>query len=256
MVRLFTTVLFFLALSISYGQEDIFKNRQHVRNSYVESVTRWTCCITNCDKKGHARKREQHFYDKDGRETRRDIYITHSDPDLSIFFYYDKKGTLVRKSDYNTEQKDTLHVTLYEYDDKGTLLREVTRYKQGDDVITIYEYDDKGLVTTKLIQDDQGNIDEKITYTYDKKEIIASDIYKEENGSLTHYEKLHYEYDGKWGFPVKVRAHLDDGTLLSENIHEYTFDGKLVEAIKTYNAVTGEKSTCTHYYHYTFYEQY
>lgn len=254
MKRYITTIFIILCFISAKAQVEIFENRQHVRNNYVSTVTHWTCCVTNCSKKGHARKVEQSFFDKDGYETQRDLYITHSVPDISSFFYYDKKGNLIKKADFHVERQDTINTILYEYDDDGNLSKETQTHKHGSTVITEYEYNDKNLLILKVIKNKQGKVDEKVTYKYNKKQLIESDIFKsDENNTLKLYEKIKYTY-GEEDMPVKISTYLGNGELLSENIHQYTFDGKLISEVVIHNNVTGPKSECTHFYHYEFYE--
>jgi YD repeat-containing protein len=129
-------------------------------------------------------------YDADGNELQKTQHTLND------------QGKIVKHELYNEGQ--LAEEIIYEYDEKGRIIREVRKFEDGFPLTTNFIYNDKDQVIEKRIDDDEGELQKRETFEYHpewKDKVIRHLVYDEEN-------KLTVEEDNEWeerGGEVKAR---------------------------------------------------
>ncbi len=151
----------------------------------------------------------------------------------------------------NVEQE-----TVYEYDDRGFLIREVLKEANGevseektfepDEDMRIYKeyrhyidgsydvmefrYDASGRVVKKILSDDEGVVESTVDYEYNK-ELLIRESHFDDDGVLEL--EVHYAYDEEGLLDEKTTRNINDG---EEFVRSYSYnDEGFRDAILTYD---------------------
>lgn len=128
------------------------------------------------------------------------------DGDLVSEVEFDADGNEVQKTlnTYNEQGKISKHELynegylaeklLFEYDDKNRVIKETREFDEGFPLTTHFTYDDNDQVTEKRIDDSEGELQKRETYTYHpvwKTKVVKHNVYDEE-------DKISIEEETEW----------------------------------------------------------
>jgi hypothetical protein len=115
---------------------------------------------------------------------------------------FNDKGEIIKHELYNEGQ--LVEKTDLEYDAKGQLTKETREFDEGYPLTTFFTYDEEGRVTEKRVDDSDGELQKRETFTYHpewKDKVVRHVIFDEE-------DKPSVEEDNEWeerGGEVKAR---------------------------------------------------
>ncbi len=155
-----------------------------------------------------------------------DIASIKNDDGTSTVYQYDDKGNLIAEISYDKEGNETEKQSIsYEY--VGDSIKKIT--SKTSDNLTINEFDLKGSLVksevTKYNSDESIEHYSKNSYIYNGNGTLSSVESIEQQGSDTSSESVSYVY--KCGYPVKI-IHKKNGTLVSETHFVYNVLGQVI----------------------------
>ncbi|HEU4716909.1 MAG TPA: hypothetical protein VFU15_03720 [Bacteroidia bacterium] len=111
---------------------------------------------------------------------------------------FNEKGKLVQQELYN--EGVLAEKTIYEYDEKDRVVKETREFEEGFPLTAYFKYDDKDRVIEKRVDDSEGELQKRETYTYDETysdKIATHNVYDEED-NLSLEESFEWmEKDGE-----------------------------------------------------------
>ena len=200
----------------------VMKNMYFKLYAVVLSVVLVACSSNSEEDLGDGQKRLQQITIKEHEKKFGEIS---SIGELYEQYTYNEKGLLVHKVENHIMRSDIGRVkfnTYYTYDEQGRL---VTKEEEGlSDYVYKYTYNDIDSVATMHVYNDDGNLSESWTYTYDNKKRLLQA--KQTYDLLIAYVD-DYTYSGN--NVTVVRHRVDNGELFGTHLHEYDSHGNLVK---------------------------
>ncbi len=125
-------------------------------------------------------------FDQDGMEVQKTVNTFNSAGKISHHELYNE-GALVEKMDF-------------EYDEKNRLVKETREFDEGYPLTTIFSYDDEDRVIEKRVDDSDGELQKRETFTYHptwKDKVVKHVVYDEEDALNLEEENVWEEIDGE-----------------------------------------------------------
>ena len=177
------------------------------------------------------------IYDKEVKE-----YEKSDKSSVKEEHWYTPDGKLLKYKYTRDEEKKhndfSEYVELYEYDEKGLLIRELKdRWKEN---VTEYTYNENGNLLFKIVRDEKGEIQKAIQNSYDRNGNITTSVtkkpgeYKKKNGKwvqeleVVETIKWKYKYDKNNRLIYKEEPGEYNKDLIFKTVYKYDAKGNLI----------------------------
>ncbi len=181
-------------------------------------------------------------------------------------------GDYVLQSNYFSGNDEASHTVSFDYDDDGKVIKESTWYADGSLSIKTFERDETLNDETIVTRDEDGSIEGKEYYRYDKNHLPLQEIKYDEKGEQIEeevaytydehgfIESIHSQVEGEEDFKrtfeyikddhnniVETKIYNEAGEIMGTDSREYTFDRK-VSALEENNYYTSQYKKTTWQY--------
>lgn len=183
--------------------------------------------------------RSRYLYNDRNQLIRRDS-ITSDWGHSYLLFSYDDSGNCVKKESWDTGKSEPTDETVYEYDEKGRVIREESTL-YGTLTYTYTEHPEDQ--TTEVLKHCvwTAGVEEDIKEIKDSEGRVLEEYYEDENGRL--YLKYSHEYDEHGNETLEV-TYEEDGTEKSVDRYRYEYDdeGRVLTKVKISNEDEEERT--------------
>lgn len=119
-------------------------------------------------------------------------------PQVAVCYFYDSMGVLAREGRFSVADSSLLQENTYSRDwHNNTVTMNILGVQDSLDEVMVYNYDDKGRLIRLSTLDGQGNLLSKDFYTYNDKGYCTEIMYTEgPNESYCRTERFRYDCEG------------------------------------------------------------
>ncbi len=168
----------------------------------------------------------QYFeYDTKGNETLEVNYTPDGVVQDKTEKQYDDAGRFTEQKYYDGEDLLAEHLS-FERDEQGKILKEYLHYLDGSKDTTTYEYDQDGKLVSKILRDDEAQVEQEEVFAYEGGQRVLYENY--EGGELVKKEESGFDEAGNLVSTHVTDHELEDFYRLE---HEYE-DGKRIRSFR------------------------